>query len=90
MPRKASTKAAAAKTAKTEAPKRTAPMKPQVYLQYDANQVEVDAVVAAAKAAFKEEKGHRAAIKSLDVYLKPQEGAAYYVINGDFTGKIDL
>ncbi|MCC8075335.1 MAG: DUF6465 family protein [Clostridiales bacterium] len=89
MPRKASTKTAAAKAAKTEAPKRTTPMKPQVYLQYDANQVEIDAVVAAAKAAFKAEKG-RVAIKSLDVYLKPQEGAAYYVINEDFTGKIDL
>lgn len=89
MPRKASTKAAAAKAAKTEAPKRTTPMKPQVYLQYDANQVEIDEVVAAAKAAFKAEKG-RVAIKSCDIYLKPQEGAAYYVINEDFTGKIAL
>lgn len=75
-------------TAKAPA-KKAAAQKPQVYLQYNGNEVDTEAVVNAAKAEFKAEKG-RVAIKTCQVYLKPQEGAAYYVINGDFTGKIAL
>lgn len=73
-----------AKTKRAAAAKKT-----EVYLQYDAKEVDVDAIVAAAKADFKAEKG-RVAVKTCQVYLKPQEGAAYFVINGDFSGKIDL
>lgn len=29
-------------------------------------------------------------IKSINIYVKPEEFAAYYVINDDATGKIDL
>lgn len=29
-------------------------------------------------------------MKDVKIYLKPEEFAAYYVINGDTTGKIDL
>jgi len=36
-------------------------------------------------------EGHRASsIKSLQVYLKPEEFAAYYVINQKFAGRVDL
>lgn len=36
-------------------------------------------------------EGHKAsAIKTLNIYLKPFENAAYYVINGEFTGRVDL
>ena len=35
--------------------------------------------------------GHRASsIKSLDLYVKPEDSAAYYVINGKESGKIEL
>ena len=35
--------------------------------------------------------GHRASsIKSLDLYVKPEDMAAYYVINGKESGKIEL
>ena len=38
-----------------------------------------------------EAEGHRASsIKSLDIYVKPEEFAAYYVINGKDTGKVEL
>ena len=30
------------------------------------------------------------AIKSLNIYVKPFENAAYYVVNGDITGRVDL
>ncbi|MBR1669355.1 MAG: hypothetical protein IJ695_01525 [Butyrivibrio sp.] len=29
-------------------------------------------------------------IKSLDIYVKPEEAKAYYVVNGDITGSFDL
>ena len=29
-------------------------------------------------------------MKDVKIYLKPEESAAYYVINGDTTGKVDL
>ena len=35
--------------------------------------------------------GHKASsIKTLNIYVKPFENAAYYVVNGDVTGKVDL
>ena len=35
--------------------------------------------------------GHReSSIKALQVYVKPQEWAAYYVINNKITGRMDL
>lgn len=43
-----------------------------------------------AKEAFTAD-GHRASsIKSLKVYLKPEEYAAYYVINDTYAGKVNL
>ena len=29
-------------------------------------------------------------LKSLTLYVKPEESAAYYVINDDVTGKVEL
>ncbi len=29
-------------------------------------------------------------MKSMDLYVKPEDGAAYYVINGDVTGKVEF
>lgn len=83
----------AAETVKAEAPakKTTAPAKKadEVFVQFAGNEINVADVVAAAKAAFKEQAG-RKAVKSCQVYVKPEENAAYYVINDDFTGKIEL
>ena len=43
-----------------------------------------------AKAAYLAQ-GHRASgIKKLSVYVKPEEGKAYYVINDKESGSIDL
>lgn len=85
------TKRAAKKTADTAtaAAKKAATPKSVVKLQYDGKEIDTAAVVAEAKSIFKAEMG-RVAVKTCDVYLKPQENAAYFVINGSFTGKIDL
>ena len=38
----------------------------------------------------KELKNKVGDMKSVQIYLKPEESAAYYVVNGDTTGKIEL
>ena len=43
-----------------------------------------DAVIEKVKAAFDGE------VTSVDIYVKAEEGKAYYVINGDVTGAVDL
>lgn len=30
------------------------------------------------------------AMKNLQLYVKPEDGAAYYVVNGEITGKVEL
>ncbi|MCD7856603.1 MAG: DUF6465 family protein [Clostridiales bacterium] len=79
----------ARKAAGDAAKKASAPLKPEIYLQYDFKEANVNDLVAAAKAAFHAEQG-RVAVKSCKIYLKPQENAAYYVINEDYVGKLDL
>lgn len=74
----------------TSRAKKAVAKKVEVYLQYNDKEVNTDAVIAAAKAAFKAEMGSRTAVKSCKVYLKPQENAAYYVVNGTYTGRLDL
>ena len=81
---------AAAQAVETAVKKSTPAKKvEEVFVQYGEKEVKIAAVVDAAKAAFKEANG-RKAIKTVQVYVKPEENAAYYVINSEFTGKIDL
>lgn len=87
--RKAVEEAAKAADIAVKATARPAPMKPELYVQYDFNEFNISGLVDAAKAAFKA-KHSRVAVKSCKIYVKPQERAAYYVINDDFTGKLDL
>lgn len=66
-------------------------LKPDVYIEYQGQQATEAAVVEKVKAAFVA-SGHRASsIKSLQIYIKPEEYKAYYVINdGKYTGAVDL
>lgn len=65
-------------------------LEPEVFVQFYGNESAVKDVVERAKEAFVAE-GHRASsIKSLKVYLKPEEYAAYYVINEKSVGRINL
>ena len=58
-----------------------------VQLQFAGKDIAVDAIVEAAKADFK--ANNKGAVKTVEVYLKPEENAAYYVING-VAGKVAL
>ena len=65
-------------------------LKPEVYIQFQGYEAMVADAIEKAKAQFVAE-GHRvSSIKSLQVYLKPEEYAAYYVINQKVAGKVDL
>ena len=56
--------------------------KVSVRLQYQGLESDLDAVVANAKAAY--ETAHPdTAVKTIEVYVKPEEGVAYYVVNGE-------
>ncbi len=86
---KAAKKPAAKKTTAKKADKPE--LKPEVFIEYQGRQAGQASVVEKVKAAFVS-SGHRASsIKSLQIYMKPEEFKAYYVINdGKFAGDVDL
>jgi len=87
----AKTKSAAKKTAeKTKAAVEKAAEKDVVFVEFADKQLDVASLVEAAKADYKA-KGHRAP-KAVKLYIKPEEGVAYYTVNdkGDADQKIDL
>ena len=65
-------------------------MKTSVYVEYLGQQVEDKTLIAKVKELWLEEGNKVKDIKELKLYVKPEESAAYYVINDDITGKIAL
>lgn len=83
-PAKKAAKPAAKKTAKTaKAPKAASTVK--VFVEYQGRQVDLDTILEAVKTA-----SGKKSVKSLEVYVKPEDGAAYYVVNGKDTGKATI
>lgn len=81
-----------AETKKVEekAAEKKAELASEVYVQFGGQEATVDSVIAKATEAYVAD-GHRASsIKVLKVYLKPEDGAAYYTINDKYAGKVDL
>ena len=62
-------------------------LKPEFVVQYQGTDIDLAALAEAAKADFRQVK-KRTLITELKLYVKPEENAAYYVINGDYTGSI--
>lgn len=87
-PMSAEEKAAAAEL-RAEEKKKAENLKPEIVLQYQGGETDVAALVEAAKADFHSVK-KRTLVTALKLYIKPEEGAAYYVINEDYNGKITL
>lgn len=91
---KATVKTAEKKTAQKKTTRKTTTKKEasstEVFVEFYGQQSSVESVEERVKAAFVAE-GHKAGtIKSLKIYLKPEEQAAYYVINDKFAGRVDL
>lgn len=72
---------------KTAAPKKEAvkkaEVKANVHVQFLGKEVSADKLVAAAKKAYIAAGHKEAEIKTIDVYVKPEESVAYYVVNGE-------
>ena len=85
-------KAATTTTTKkaTTAKKETVKKETVITIQHQGNEITVTSVEEKVKAAFVAD-GHKAStIKTLNIYVKPEEYAAYYVINDEFTGRVYL
>ena len=79
---------AAAKTAKTAKADKEEMSGVNVVVEFNGTQRKVDDIVAKIKDEWVA-AGHRlSTIKTLDVYVKPQDYTAYYVINGKIEGKV--
>lgn len=84
-------KTAEKKTAKKTAAKKTTAKKTidsKVYIQFFGKQVTASDVLASCEADYK--SNNKTAIKNIEVYVKPEDDVAYYVVNGDVQGKVSL
>lgn len=69
------------------------PLVPEVVLQYNDNgeqQADLADIIAKVKALYVTKGRRESSIRSLKIYIKPQDWKAYYVINGSIQGEIDL
>jgi hypothetical protein len=76
--------------AKRAPAKKKCVLHPEVYIQFEGQETLVKEVTQKAKDLFVSEGHKEEDIKSLKLYLKPEEGAAYYVINEENAGKVEL
>lgn len=89
----------AEKAAKKQAPKKQAAakktekpeQKTDIFIEYKGHKLLESDIVAQVKEEFRKD-GHRvASIKTLQIYIKPEDAKAYYVINdGKYTGDVNL
>ena len=81
------------KAAKKTAAKTTkkADLKTEFFLQFSGKEYTEKEILKKVKDVWtKDWKNKVGDMKDVKIYLKPEESAAYYVVNGDTTGKIDL
>ncbi len=65
-------------------------MKSNLYLEYQEKQINEADLIAQAKKLWKD-AGHTAAsLKSIKLYVKPEEDMVYYVMNDDTEGSFGL
>ena len=64
--------------------------KTSMFVEYKGKQVEDKVILAAVKKAWTESGNKVGDMKTVELYIKPEEAAVYYVINGTETGKVEL
>ena len=67
-----------------------ASMKMKTFVEYNGKQVEEKEIIAAVKKEWTEKGNKIGDIKTLDLYIKPEENAVYYVINDTESDKVEL
>ena len=61
-------------------------VKETVFVQYAGQEYDINEIRAAVKKAWTEETGKKESdITEIQIYVKPEEAAAYYVVNGEVT-----
>lgn len=84
-------KAAAKKPAAKKAPAKKAELKTEIFLQFAGKEYTEKEIFQKVKEIWtKVLKNKVGDMKDVRIYLKPEESAAYYVVNGDTTGKVEL
>lgn len=78
------------KPGKTSTKKKTAEKVEEVYVQFQELEITTKEIVDKAKQIYIAEGHRESSIKSLRLYIKPDEHMAYYVINEKMTGSIEL
>ena len=59
-------------------------------VQAAGKEVSMEEAVAKVKEAFVAARNKETDVKEIAVYVKPEESAIYYVVNGDVTGRVDF
>ena len=75
------------KSAKAPARRGRPPLAPELYVEFSGKQYNVTDIIDRAKADYR--ATHKVGVQSCKVYVKPEEDAAYYVIN-KVSGKLEL
>lgn len=89
--KKAAKKPAAKKPAAKKAPAKKAELKTEMFLQFAGKEYTEKEILQKVKDIWtKVLKNKVGDMKDVKIYLKPEESAAYYVVNGDTTGKVEL
>ena len=84
-------KTAAKKTAAKKAPAKKAELKTEMYIQFYGKEYSDKEILQKVKEIWtKVLKNKVGDMKDVKIYLKPEESKAYYVINGDTTGEVNL
>ncbi len=60
------------------------------YLQFNNNEIPVAEIEAAILDAYDQAKDGEDPAEKIRIYLKPEDGKAYYVINSDYAGEVNL
>ena len=82
---------AAAKEAREAEKAKAANLKPEIFVEYQSGQTNVETLVEAAKSDFSAKNGkRRILVTGLELYVVPERGTAYYVINGEHKGQISF
>lgn len=63
-------------------------VKEMICLQYQGKDITNDKMLSMVKSVWKQEGRNEKDIKSIDIYIKPEESQIYYVVNGDVTGNL--
>ena len=84
-------KTAAKKTAAKKSTAKKAELKTEMFLQFAGKEYTEKEILQKVKEIWtKNLKRKVGEMKDVKIYLKPEESAAYYVVNGDTTGRVDL